>query len=318
MRIIVTGAAGFVGPHFVAAVQRRCGLDVRIVPTALKSEAHPILGAVRALDVTDGAAIMRMVDEVRPTHIVNLAGISVPMVAMGDPALAWRVHLHATLDLARAVQEKAPECWLIHVGSGLVYGESASSGRELAEDTLLAPLDEYAVTKAAADLALGALARRGLKCVRFRPFNHTGPGQSEDFFAPAVAMQLARIKAGLVPPVVRVGNLDAERDFLDVRDVALAYALAVERSADLEPGIVLNVASGVPRRTADTLRRLVELSGLDVQIEQDPARLRPSDLRRIVGDASRLRKQLGWQPQHSFDSTLRDLLEYCRARVRGA
>ena len=115
--------------------------------------------------------------------------------------------------------DKAPDCWLLNAGSGLVYGESAKPGLPLDESALLAPIDEYAVTKAAADLALGALARRGLKCIRFRPFNHTGAGQAGAFVIPAFAMQIAQIEAGLAEPVIHVGNLDAERDFLDVRDV---------------------------------------------------------------------------------------------------
>ena len=167
------------------------------------------------------------------------------------------MHLHGTLNLAREILRRAPDCWLIHVGSGLVYGESAKAGRALDENALLAPIDEYSATKAAADLALGALSRARLKCIRLRPFNHIGPGQSEAFVVPAFAMQIARIEAGLAPPVIRVGNLDAQRDFLDVRDVANAYALVMKNLERMGSGTVLNIASGIPRRISDILASLV-------------------------------------------------------------
>jgi GDP-4-dehydro-6-deoxy-D-mannose reductase len=269
------------------------------------------------MDVTDAAAVSAAIGRHKPTHVINLAGLAVPAVASANPKAAWQVHVHGVLNLAEAILDKAPDCWLLNAGSGLVYGESAKSGLPLDENTLLAPVDEYAVTKAAADLALGALTRRGLKAVRFRPFNHTGPGQAESFVIPAFAMQIAKIEAGLAPPVIRVGNLDVERDFLDVRDVVNAYALAVRHTVGFEePGIILNIASGVPRCIGNILEWLLERSQVKISIEQDPMRLRPSDLPRIVGDASRLRQRLGWMPTHSFDETLAAVLNDCRSLVR--
>ncbi|MDF2811323.1 MAG: NAD-dependent epimerase/dehydratase, partial [Microvirga sp.] len=248
-----------------------------------------------------------------PTHVINLAGLAAPAAARADPQAAWDVHVRGVLNLAQGILDGAPDCWLIHVGSGMVYGDSAKPGRPLDESTLLAPVDEYSVTKAAGDLALGAFARRGLKCVRLRPFNHTGSGQAETFVVPAFAMQIARIEAGLAPPVIRVGNLDAERDFLDVGDVVDAYALVVQKSESLEPGVIFNIASGIPRRIGDILERLLAQSRVEIVIEQDPARLHPSDLPRIVGDSGRVRKQLGWSPRRSFDETLEAVLDSCRA-----
>ena len=159
--------------------------------------------------------------------------------------------------------------------------------------------------------------RRGLKCIRFRPFNHTGAGQTGAFVIPAFAMQIAQIEAGLAKPVIRVGNLDAERDFLDVRDVANAYALAVQRADELqEPGLILNVASGMPRRIGDVLQQLLGQSRVKITIEQDPKRLRPSDLPRIIGNAGRARQKLGWNPGYSFDETLATVLDDCRERIQ--
>jgi GDP-4-dehydro-6-deoxy-D-mannose reductase len=317
MRVLITGARGFVGPYVAEALRRKFGANVRLIPTAKEAGEHPLFGPVEALDVTDGAAVTAAVAHHIPTHVIHLAGIASPAAASADPQMSWRVHVQGPINLAQAVLDKAPNCWLLHAGSGLVYGESAKQGLPLNEETLLSPVDEYSVTKAAADLAIGALTRQGLKSIRFRPFNHTGPGQTDAFVVPAFARQIARIEAGLSPPVVRVGNLDAERDFLDVRDVANAYALAVQTSETLHPGMILNIASGMPRRMEDILMWLLAQSSVRITIERDPERLRSSDLPRVVGDASRARARLGWVPEHAFEDTLKLVLNDARIQIQG-
>jgi GDP-4-dehydro-6-deoxy-D-mannose reductase len=182
---------------------------------------------------------------------------------------------------------------------------------------LLAPTNEYAASKAAADLALGALAHRGLKCVRFRPFNHCGPGQAEGFVVPDFAMQIAKIEAGLIPPVMRVGDLNVERDFLDVRDVVRAYALAVRSAVSLAPGVILNIASGVPRRVGDVLDCLLQRSHVKISLEQDPARVRSTEVPRMIGNAARARACLIWSPEHRFEETVADVLNDWRRRIAG-
>lgn len=318
MRVLITGVQGFVGPYLVQALRRTCG-DVAIIATGKAAGEHPLLGSVSALDVTDLNAVKAAIRLHQPTHVINLAGLAAPAAATSNPAIAWQVHVHGAVNLAHAILDVAPRCWLINAGSGLVYGDSAKSGLPLDETTLLAPVDEYGVTKAAADLALGALTRRGLRSIRFRPFNHFGPGQAETFVIPAFAMQIAQIEAGLAKPVIHVGNLDAERDFLDVRDVVDAYALAVLHTEGLgEPGLILNVASGSPRRIGDVLQQLLRQSRAKITVEQDKERLRPSDLPRIVGDAGRARTRLGWKPGYSFDETLSNVMDDCRKRVQAS
>ena len=314
-RVLITGARGFVGPYLVEALRRSYENNIEIIATAKKAGQHAMLGPVRAIDVTDRTAVEDAIVGSNPTHVMHLAGIAAPTAVNADPDEAWRVHLQGTLNLARVILKRAPDCWLINVGSALVYGESAKAGRALDENALLAPLDEYSASKAAADLALGPLIRSGLKCIRLRPFNHTGPGQSEAFVVPAFAMQIARIEAQLAPPVIRVGNLDAQRDFLDVRDVANAYALVMKNLERLESGTVLNIASGVPRRISDILASLIARSRVEISVEQDPMRQRPGDLPILVGDASRARRLLHWRPEYSFEDTLTALLNDCRARA---
>ena len=318
MRVLITGANGFVGPYVFDALRNICGQDVVVVATSKDGGSHPVFGQVEELDVTDPAAVRDAIARHRPTHVIHLAAVAAPDAAQADPQNTWRIHVGGALNVANAVLDKAPDSWLIHVGSGLVYGESAKAGQPLNENTLLAPIDDYAVTKAAADLALGALSRRGLKCARMRPFNHTGPGQTEAFAVPAFAMQIARIEAGLAPPVIRVGNLDARRDFLDARDIANAYARVVLSSRDLTPNTIFNIASGVSWRMGDILDLLLAQSSANILTEQDPSRLRPSDLPLIVGDATRVRARLGWAPEHPFEETLAAVLQDCRKRVAQA
>lgn len=315
MRILITGAAGFVGSHLLPALSRACGQDIEIVATSKVPGPHPAYGHVEALDVQDSAAVAQAIERHAPTHVIHLAGIAAPSTANASPRLAWDAHLGSALNLGEAILAQAPGCCLLHVGTGMVYGDSAKSGEPLDEDTLLAPVDGYAASKAAADLALGAMARRGLKCIRLRPFNHSGSGQSEAFVLPAFAMQIARIEAGLTPPVLQVGNLDAERDFLDVRDVVDAYALAAKRSGALEPGAIYNIASGTPRRIGAILESLLARSRVKIDVMHDAARMRPSDLPRIIGNADRAKEALGWSPSHAFDDMVSAVLDDWRVRI---
>lgn len=257
-----------------------------------------------------------MLDEVRPSHVVNLAGIAVPGNAAQAEAAAWSLHLHAVIDLGRAILETCPKAWLLQVGSGLAYGRTARHGRPLRESEALEPMDTYGASKAAGDQAIGALTESGLRAVRLRPFNHTGPGQSADFSVPAFARQIARIEAGCRPAVLNVGNLDTARDFLDVRDVAEAYSALIGCGDDLVSGTIFNVASGRAVKMRDILDRLLAMSGARIEIRPDPARQRASDLATIAGDASALGAATGWAPSRDLDRTLRDVLEDQRARNR--
>jgi GDP-4-dehydro-6-deoxy-D-mannose reductase len=315
IRVLITGSDGFVGPHIEKALRSVCGAGTKIVATSKAGGVHPLFGKMQALDVTDATAVQATIARNDPTHVLHLAAIAAVGAASTDPETAWTVHVGGTRNVAQAILDCAPRCWLLNVGSGLIYGETAKSGRPLDENSTPAPVDDYGVTKAAADLALGALVRRGLKVVRLRPFNHTGAGQTEAFVIPAFAMQIARIEAGQIEPVLRVGNLDAERDFLDVRDVARAYALTVQRTDSLEPGVILNIASGIPCRIDDMLQTLLAQSHVAITVEHDPARMRASDLPRIIGDATLARKLLKWSPEYSLDDTLGTVLDHCRRHV---
>ncbi|MFT3729833.1 MAG: GDP-mannose 4,6-dehydratase [Hyphomicrobium sp.] len=314
MRVMVTGASGFVGQHLLSALPRILGADVRIRGTSL-GRNHLIEQGMHWLDVTDPDSVSQQLLDFRPTHVVNLAGIAAPQQANRDLDAAWKIHLQGTLNLARAIMLHVPECWLIHVSTGMVYGASAKRGVPVTEMSSLQPIDEYSASKAAADLAIGAMAQRGLRCIRFRPFNHTGPDQSEAFAVPAFAMQIARAEKGLSPNSISVGNLSAVRDFLDVRDVVAAYSLAIKYCDRLEPGTVLNLSSGVPTKLSDLLQNLLSMAHLNMQIEIDPSRMRPSDLPVFLGNSTLLRNTLNWTPRYTLSDTLAAVLDNCRERV---
>lgn len=298
--ILVTGARGFVGRHLLPALAARCpGADL------VRSGA----------DLADAAAVAAEVRRVRPAGCVHLAAVAAPPAARANPERAWRVNLGGTLALAHAILAHAPECLLVFASSADAYGASFRAGTALDEGAPLAPLNTYAATKAAADLALGALVPEGLRCVRVRAFNHTGPGQAPAFAVPAFARQAVRITAGLQPPVLQVGNLDPRRDFLDVRDVCTAYALCLARGDALPPGVILNIASGESRRIGDVLDAILREAGVEAGIEASAARLRPSDLSDARGDAGLARRLLGWTPVIPWAETLRSVVADWRERV---
>lgn len=313
-RILVTGGGGFVAPYVFAALRTTLA-DVDLVTTVrATSEAGAVPSDVarRVMDITDAAATATVIADFQPTHVIHLAGIAAPTKAGADPDLAWRVNLGGTLNVARAILAGAKSATLIFAGSGLVYGDLARSGVPLNETDLLLPNSDYAATKAAADLALGALVSQGLKVIRCRPFNHTGPGQTEDFVLPSFAAQIARIERGDQPPVIEVGNLDAERDFLDVRDVADAYVRCVQRSQELTSGVVFNIASGVPVSIRALLEQLLSLARMPIKVQIDPKRWRPNDLPRIVGNASAAARLLGWSPKYNSSTLAESLLNASR------
>jgi GDP-4-dehydro-6-deoxy-D-mannose reductase len=311
-RILVTGAGGFVGPHLVEALRLLCP-TAEVLITGHSSGIHPRLGEIAPLDVTSRAACVEIIDDWQPTDVVNLAGFAAPGIAAKNPDLTWAIHLDGPRNLAEAILQRAPDCRLAQIGTGLVYGKPASRD-PVAEDALLGPLDDYAASKGAADLALGVYARKGLHCIRLRPFNHSGPGQSEDFVIPAFAMQIARIEAGVAAPLVRVGNLDAERDLLDVADVAEAYARVIATDWR-ENGEIFNISSCAAVRIGDLLVDLLALSDQNITVEHDPTRNRPSDVPFIAGDSSKFRKAFDWKPRLSLKKTLQRVLDDCRTRI---
>lgn len=316
--ILVTGANGFVGRHALPAL--RAAFPASCLVGAVQRADADCSGADRAVvfDLLDPAGLEAVVAATRPDVVLNLAAQAAVPASFADPLATWRVNLMGTLALAEAVMRHAPRALFVQASSAEIYGLSFKAGAALAEDAPFAPANPYAASKAAADVALGEMALRGLRAVRMRPFNQIGPGQTEAFVVPAFARQVARIEAGLQEPVIRTGALDRWRDMLDVRDVAAGYAAAIAQGDRIAPGTAINLASSHPRRVGDILDELIARAGVAVRVETDPGRLRPVDVERAQGDASRAAALLGWAPAIPWERTLSDILDDWRARVRAA
>ena len=309
--VIITGGQGFVGGYLAKALQARWP-DWKVVSCGGPSSPSD------PLDVSDPAAVERLVLAHQPSIVVHLAAISAVTASLLDPAQAWQVNMWGTFNLTQALQKHAPGCHLLFVSSAEVYGRSLRSNAAINEDALLEPANPYAVSKAAADMLVRQCAHGGLSATVVRPFNHTGAGQSDAFALPSFATQIARIEHGLQDPVLSVGSLDDERDFLDVRDVVTAYADLLDARRTLPVGSVMNVASGQGRRIGDLLEALLSMATVKIELRVDTSRLRPNGIPRVVGDAGRLRSGLGWAPQHDLRETLSEILEEKRRVVRGS
>jgi GDP-4-dehydro-6-deoxy-D-mannose reductase len=306
--LLITGGTGFVGPQLAERLRLRFPAS-RIV-IAGPAPAEEVGAEFAAFDLLDPASIRRLVAEVRPTALIQLAGVTHVQEAQNSGELVWRANALGVAQIAEAVLELAPECRVLHVSSGEVYGVAGNDRDKLAEDDPLRPANLYAVTKCAGELALQEAALRGLRLVRARPFNHTGPTQPPRFVVPRIVSQVARIAAGRQQPVLRLGALDRARDFLHVHDVCDAYAAILEDFDRVEADGVFNIASGVARTIQSVVDDVLAIAGVEAEVVSEPAALRPFDVVRMCGDAGRLRARLGWTPRIGWSDLLSQMLDH--------
>lgn len=291
MRAFVTGGHGFVGRWLCAHLAEHG--DEVVAP-------H-----VSDLDVTEGDAVAQALAAARPDAVYHLAGIASVAESWREPARVFAVNAGGTLAVLLAARGLTTPPRVLVVGSAEVYGAPAPEALPLREDAPLQPVTPYAASKAAAEmLAVQAFLGWGVPVVRARPFNHVGPGQSPDFVVAAFARRIVEaVHAG--HRSLRVGNLTARRDVTDVRDVVRAYRLLVERG---EPGEAYNVCTGDDVEVGELVRRLLDLTGVALDLEVDPDLLRPVDVPVLRGDPAKLRAATGWTPEVPLMQTLTDTL----------
>jgi len=309
MKALIIGAAGFVGGHLtnelVSAGWDVCGTKLPTEPARLDV---PVYG----LDILDTAAVRNLLGKIKPDCIFHLAAQSSVPVSWKQPALTVDVNIKGVVNLLEAVRDTEDPPRILLVGSGDEYGYIQPGEIPINEDTQLRPGNVYACSKAAQGMMGQIYARAyGLEVVIARAFNHIGTGQTDAFVVPGFCKQIAAIEASGSNGVIKVGNLDAKRDFTDVRDIVKAYRLLIEKGKSSE---IYNVGSGKSVAVKEILDKLLVLSDRKITIEQDPARMRPSDTPVIEADISKVTYCTGWKQEISLETTLADVLNEWRTK----
>jgi GDP-4-dehydro-6-deoxy-D-mannose reductase len=316
MKVLVTGITGFAGSHLVDYLLTLPGVEVfGILRWRSRTEnIEHFQDRVRLAecDLRDSTSVRDVLEQVMPERIFHLAAQSFVPTSWTAPTESLVTNIIGQLNIFEALKHLRINPRVQLACSSEEYGMVYESELPIRETNPLRPLSPYAVSKVGQDM-LGYQYWMSFKIpiVRTRGFNHEGPRRGPVFVCSDFAKQIADIERGIKPAVIRVGNLDARRDFSDVRDVVRAYWLSLEKG---EPGEVYNICSGKAWTIREMLDMLLGMTKVKVKIEQDASRMRPSDVPVLLGDASKFRKATGWQPTIPFEQTLRDLLDYWRAR----
>lgn len=265
-------------------------------------------------DLTDAGSVEHLIAALQPERIFHLAAQSFVQESFDEPASTFHINVQSQINLLESIRRHDKQIRMHVAGSSEEYGLVHPDEVPMKETNPLRPLSPYAVSKVAQDkLAYQYFKSYGLHLVVTRGFNHTGPRRGAVFADSSFAKQIAEIEAGILPPVIRHGDLTTKRDLSDVRDIVRAYWLALEKA---EPGEAYNVGSGKTHTIREMLDVLLSYAKVKIRTEEDPARLRPSDVPILWADPSKFRAATGWEPKIPFEQTLRDVLDYWRERVR--
>lgn len=318
MKVLITGITGMAGSHLAEYLLGQGNCEVHGT-FRWRSNKDNISGFEKDLylhecELREPHAVIRLLQEIRPQRIYHLASQSNVAASWNSPRETLVNNITAQLNIFEAVRHLDLPNTRIHVaGSSEEYGMVYEHELPVNEINELRPLSPYGVSKVAQDtLAYQYYKSYSLHVVRTRAFNHTGPRRGDVFVTSSFARQIVEIEMGTREPVIRVGNLEAKRDFTDIRDVVKAYVIALERC---EPGSVYNIGSGTAYSIKQVLDFLLSMSKLIIEVKKDPARIRPSDVQVLICDGSRFIDKTGWKPQIPFKKTLSDLLEYWREKL---
>ncbi len=311
-KALVIGAAGFVGGYLLDCLKDEFGMEV--YGTKIVSQTYAREGAkIFDLDILDKGAILELFNQVQPDYVFHLAAQSSVSVSWKNPQLTVDVNIKGSLNALEALREYGKNPRTILIGSGEEYGVSGADKGAIGEETLPKPVNIYAATKACQNM-LGAIYAKayGLDVLSVRAFNHIGPGQADTFVVSDFCKQVAEIEAGKKEPVIYVGNLEALRDFTDVRDVVRAYALLSQSG---RAGQTYNVGSGSAVKIKTLLDKILSRSTVKIEARVDQSKMRPVDTPKIEADISKIKTEIGWQPKLSVDDTIADVLDWWRKRV---
>ncbi len=308
MRALVIGGGGFVGNHLIQHLFEQGDTVLATTNTGRES----VSGCeVFDLDITDGVATLDLIQRARPDVVYHLAAIAFVPQAESDFQLALAVNVGGTSNVVKGCVSLGTCPGLLFVSSAEVYGQVKPSEVPLREENPLRPSNNYSLSKRMAELVVERYDRQGKvrSCIA-RPFNHIGPGQDSRFVASNFALQLARVAHGLTSPTLQVGNLEARRDFSDVRDIVKAY-----RALGIKERGVFNLGSGRCVSIRELLDTLIKVSGVTVDIRPDPARMRGSEVPELYGLNERATEASGWRPTISLEQSLADVYQYWFDRV---
>jgi len=295
-KVLITGSTGFVGKHLIDLLTP----DYEVVTLTT--------------DMVERYKLITDIETIKPDVIVHLAAKTTNWFKY--PQLLFEVNVVGVINLFEAIAQakekfEGYDPKVVHVGSSEAYGKT--NMEFVNEDAVLNPVNLYGASKASGDrIAYAYSQSKKINVVIARPFTHTGPGQRLGFFVPDMASQIVRLE-GTDNPVLKVGNLTAMRDYLDVRDVVRAYRELIE--LDIQPGEVFNISSQTDYTMEEILGMLLENSDTDFELVEDPTRMRPSDIKRLCGDSSKLRTRTTWRPQIKLDQTIADTLYYWRGML---
>ncbi len=312
MKALIIGAAGFVGGHLIRHLSDECGYEV--YATKLAHETLKTGDAeVRDLDILDAEAVSKLLGEIRPDQIYHLAAQSSVKLSWERPQLTADINIRGTLNVLEAVRQADYSPRILLVGSGEEYGYLKPEEIPVKEDTLLRAGNIYAATKACQGM-LGEIYARayGMDIIMVRAFNHIGPGQSEIFVVSDFCRQVVMAELGMQEPVISTGNLSAERDFTDVRDIVKAYSALMSRG---KSGQTYNVGSGRARSIQSMLDLILSKSSVSIGVKQDSARMRPGDVPVIAADITRIKLDTGWEPCTDISDTIDDIMNYWREKL---
>lgn len=314
MRLLITGIRGFAGLH-LARLGKELGWEVR---GTSRFACPPLdLGSGNFSQVDSwapetGQNPERILKDFQPEAIAHLAAESFAGSGGMGSACLWQANLDGTRILLDSVAQHAPESLVLFVGTGLSYGTPPLEGAKSLETDPFSPPNAYAATKSCADILCQlAFKDPGLRVLRARPFNHIGPGQSAKFAVSSFARQFVAMKKGLVPKILRTGNLTSSRDFTDVRDIVRGYIQLLQSG---KPGEAYNLGSGNATSLGIVIEHLIKISGISPEIIPDPQLFRKSDPPVLLADTSKIQMATGWIPEIPLCKTLQDLWAFWSAR----
>lgn len=316
MKVLITGITGFAGSHLAEYLLERGDIELHgtVRWRSRMDNIEHIVSDISLIetDFRDQSSVKNMISKIQPDIIFHLAAQSFVPTSWSAPGETLTTNILGALYVFEAVKNLDNPPKILVACSSEEYGMVMEDELPITEENLLRPLSPYGVSKVGEDmLGYQYFMSYGIPIYRTRAFNHTGPRRGEVFVCSNFAKQIVQIEMG-TRDKIEVGNLEAMRDFTDVRDTVKAYWLVVEKG---EPGEVYNIASGIGYRIGDILDMLVDIANVDVELEVDPTRMRLSDVMRLMGDSTKLKKATGWEPEIPFEQSLKDLLSFWREKL---